>query len=88
MAEVPPKQSINVEAIAAELHELWATGRQVAPLSERFSAFDLPTAYEIAEEIRRRRSSWREGRWPKNWLYQFQNVAGLQRQSPDLGLHL
>ncbi len=56
MAEVPPKQSINVEAIAAELHELWATGRQVAPLSERFSAFDLPTAYEIAEEIRRRRS--------------------------------
>jgi 2-oxo-3-hexenedioate decarboxylase len=45
----------QLEAIAAEAFAVLGSGRQVAPFSERFSAFDLDAAYRVTALIKQMR---------------------------------
>jgi 2-oxo-3-hexenedioate decarboxylase len=46
-----------VMALAAEVMPLWRTGRQVPPFTSTHPDLDMPTAYRVAAEVRRRREA-------------------------------
>jgi 2-keto-4-pentenoate hydratase len=46
------KQAERIAEIAEEAFAILGTGRQVAPFSARYSAFDLAAAYKVAAQVR------------------------------------
>jgi 2-oxo-3-hexenedioate decarboxylase len=45
-------QAERIDQIAKEALAILGTGRQVAPFSSRYPAFDLAEAYEVASQVR------------------------------------
>ena len=67
---------MDAQSIAAEALSVLGQGRQIAPFSSRDPAFGLDEAYKVTPVVRQDR------------LHQQHDLGAIQRQRPDLGLHV
>jgi 2-oxo-3-hexenedioate decarboxylase len=62
MTTAPKGSLTDLETIAGEAFATLGTGRQISPFSERFSGFDLQSAYQVTALVERLRES--RGKFP------------------------
>lgn len=57
MSDGDPNPESDIETIATEVLGVLSSGRQIAPFSDRYPAFDLAAAYRVTDALRRMREA-------------------------------